>query len=55
MNVLSGYKTYIAAGIAVLTAAATYADGTSTVAQAVQLGFTGVLAAFLRSGISSSK
>jgi hypothetical protein len=48
---LKGYKTYIAAGLAVLTAAAGYLAGDMSLSDAVQLAFTGAIGAFLRSGI----
>jgi hypothetical protein len=51
MNFLSGYKTYITAAIAVLSAIEGFAVGTSTLPEAMQLGFTGGLAAMLRLGM----
>jgi len=54
MNVLSGYKTYITAAVALLTAVSLYASGQDTLGQALQLGITGLLGAFIRAGVSSS-
>lgn len=48
---LKGYKTYITAGLAVLTAAAGYLTGDISFADALQLGFTGAIGAFVRNGI----
>lgn len=50
---LKGYKTYITAGLAVLTALAGYAVGDMTATEALQLAFTGALGAFLRSGMQA--
>ena len=50
---LSGYKTYITAGLAVLGAIAGYLTGEATLAQAAELGFTAILAATVRAGIKT--
>jgi hypothetical protein len=52
---LSGYKTYITAFIAVVTAVGGYLAGDATIAQTAQLCFTALLAAFVRNGVASSK
>lgn len=46
-----GYKTYITAGVAVITAVATYLTGDATLAEAIQLSITAVLGATVRAGI----
>lgn len=51
---LSGYKTYITAGLAVLAAIAGYLTGDATLAEAIQLSVTAVLGATIRSGVSST-
>lgn len=48
---LRGYKTYIFAGLAVLTAAAQFAVGDATAFEAARLAFEGVLAATIRNAI----
>lgn len=48
---LAGYKTYITAGVAVITAIASYLTGDATAMEAAQLGFTALLGAFVRNGI----
>lgn len=48
---LKGYKTYITAGLAVLTAAAGFLTGDIALADAIQLAFTGAIGAFVRNGI----
>lgn len=50
---LSGYKTYITAGIAIITAIGLYLTGEDTVAQTVQLIITAALGAFIRSGVTA--
>lgn len=50
---LSGYKTYISAGLAVLGAIAGYLTGDATLAEAAQLGFTAIMAATIRSGVKT--
>jgi hypothetical protein len=51
MRALKGKKTYFTAGLAILSAAAAFATGDATAAQAIQLSFTALLAAFLRDGM----
>jgi len=51
---LSGYKTYIAAGIAVLTAVGAYLSGDATIMQTAQLVFTAVIGAFIRNGVANA-
>lgn len=51
---LSGYKTYIVAGVAVISAAASYLIGDVSLPDAAQLVLTAVLGATLRSGISNT-
>lgn len=48
---LAGYKTYITAGVAVITATAAYLVGDATAMQAGQLIFTALIGAFVRNGI----
>jgi len=50
---LKGYKTYVVAGLAVLTAAVQYLTGDITASAALQLGITAILGATLRSGIAN--
>lgn len=52
---LKGYKTYITAAIAVLTAVGAYLVGDATLPQTAQLVFSAVLAATLRHGMTSSE
>jgi hypothetical protein len=47
----AGYKTYITAGVAVISAVATYLVGEADLAQTANLVFTALLAAFVRNGI----
>lgn len=54
MNKLSGYKTYLAAALAVLTAVVAYANGEANLADALQLAFTGAIGAFLRAGVAKA-
>jgi len=54
MNALSGYKTYITAAVGILSAVALYANGQDSLAQAVQLGITSLLAAFIRNGVTAA-
>jgi len=49
---LAGYKTYITAGVAVVSAIATYLVGDASAFEASQLVFTALLAAFVRNGLS---
>ena len=48
---LSGYKTYITAGVATISAVAAYLVGDADLMQTVQLVVTALLAAFVRNGI----
>lgn len=50
---LKGYKTYIAAALGIITAAAAYLTGDATLGEALELGFGAVMAATIRSGIKS--
>jgi hypothetical protein len=52
---LAGYKTYITAGLAVLTAVAAYLTGEADLAQTANLVFTALLAAFVRNGIQKAE
>jgi hypothetical protein len=47
----AGYKTYITAAVAVIAAIAGYLTGETTLADAANLAFTALLAAFVRNGI----
>lgn len=51
---LSGYKTYITAGVAVITAVATYLTGDASLTDTAQLVFTALIGAFLRAGVDKS-
>jgi len=51
---LSGYKTYITAAVAVVGALAAYFVGDATLADTAQLVVTAVLAAFVRNGVSTA-
>lgn len=48
---LKGYKTYIVAALAVISAAASYLVGDIPLSDALQLAFTGLIGATLRNGI----
>lgn len=48
---LSGYRTYIAAGLGVLTAAAGYLTGDLDLMAALTAGFNALAVAFLRAGV----
>lgn len=48
---LAGYKTYITAGVAVITAVASYLTGDATPMEATQLAFTALIGAFVRNGL----
>lgn len=50
---LSGYKTYITAAVAVVTALGLYLAGDANVADTAQTIFTAVMAAFIRHGIKT--
>lgn len=47
----AGYKTYITAGVAVVSAVAAYLVGDATLMQSAQLVFTALLGAFVRNSI----
>ena len=49
---LSGYKTYITAAVALIGAVAGYLTGDLELGAAVQLAITAILGATLRNGIS---
>lgn len=51
---LAGYKTYITAGVAVITAVAAYLTGEATVMQTAQLVFTALIGAFVRNGMANN-
>ena len=51
---LSGYKTYITAFVAVVAAVGAYLAGDADLAQTGQLVFTALLAAFVRNGVSTA-
>lgn len=53
MNFLSGYKTYLTAAAALIAAALAFANGEASAMEAIQLGITALLAAFLRKGVKS--
>lgn len=49
---LSGYKTYIAGGIAILGAIGAYLSGEAGLVETVQLAVTGLLGMTIRNGIA---
>lgn len=49
----AGYKTYITAGLGVITAVASYLMGEMALADAIQVGLTAVMGAFIRHGVST--
>jgi hypothetical protein len=49
-----GYKTYITAGVAVITAVAAYATGDADAMQTANLVFTALMAAFIRHGVEDT-
>jgi len=49
---LKGYKTYVTAAVAVVTAVASYLVGDATLVETAQLVFTALLAAFVRNGLT---
>lgn len=51
---LKGKKTYLFAGLAVITAAVQYLVGDIGLADALQLAFSGVIGATIRHGISEA-
>lgn len=50
-TMLSGYKTYITAIVAIVGAVGGYLTGDVSLGDALQLGFTALLSAFVRNGI----
>ncbi|CAB5228778.1 hypothetical protein UFOVP1545_27 [uncultured Caudovirales phage] len=50
-GILKGKKTYVAAGLTVIGAGASYLTGDASVFQAAQMAITAVLAATLRNGM----
>jgi hypothetical protein len=50
---LSGYKTYITAGLAVVGAVAAYLTGDMAIADAIQIVVTAVMGAFIRNGVTT--
>lgn len=50
----SGYKTYITAALAVVSAVAAYLVGDASVAETAQLVFTAILAATVRHGVANA-
>lgn len=50
---LAGYKTYIVAGLAILTAISTYLTGDATMSEAIQLCVTAALGATIRHGVTT--
>jgi len=50
---LKGYKTYITAALAIITAVAAYLTGEANVAQTGQLVFSALFATFIRNGMSA--
>ncbi len=51
---LSGYKTYITAVVAIITAIGAYLSGDVTIVATVQSVFVALLAAFIRHGVATS-
>lgn len=51
---LSGYKTYITAGLAIAGAVAGYLTGDVSMSDAAQLVVTALLGAFLRNGVAKA-
>jgi hypothetical protein len=49
----AGYKTYITAGVAVITAVAAYLTGEADLMQTANLVFTAAMVAFVRNGITA--
>jgi hypothetical protein len=52
---LAGYKTYITAGVAVISAVAAYVTGEAELMDTANLVFTALLGAFIRHGVEGSK
>jgi len=51
---LSGYKTYILAGVTIIGAVAAYLVGDASLADTVQLVVTAGLGAFVRNGVTTT-
>ncbi len=51
---LSGYKTYLIAGAAIITAIANYLAGDMSLAETIQLVVTAAMGATIRSGINTA-
>lgn len=51
---LAGYKTYITAGVAVISAVAAYATGEADLMDTANLVFTALLGAFIRHGVEGN-
>lgn len=51
---LSGYKTYITAAVAVVTAVGAYLSGDAGLVDTAQIVFTALLAAFVRNGVANA-
>ena len=49
-----GYKTYITAGVATVTAVAAYLTGDADLMQTANLVFTALMAAFIRHGVEDT-
>lgn len=49
----AGYKTYITAGVAIITAVAGYATGDASAMDTAQLIFTALIGAFVRHGVGN--
>ncbi len=52
-RMFKGFKTYITAAIAVITAAAAYLTGEASLTETLQLVFTALMGAFIRSGVKA--
>ena len=51
---LKGYKTYVTAAVAVITAVSLYLVGDASVMETAQAVFTAILAATIRHGVASA-
>ena len=51
MGFLKGKKTYVTAALTIIGAVAAFATGDATAIQAIQMGVTALLAAFIRNGM----
>lgn len=51
---LKGYKTYVTAGVTVITAVAAYLVGDASLTDTAQLVVTALMGAFIRHGVSQS-